>query len=354
MALTVLQVAYPFAPVTPDAVGGAEQVLSMIDRGLRARGHRSLVVACQGSKVAGRLIAGPAVPERVDGAARERVWQEYRQRIAASLLEWRVDVAHFHGLDFFEYLPAAAVPTLVTLHLPIAWYPPDAVRPEPPVHVQCVSAFQRGTCPPDVPVRAVIENGVDLDALRPCPDVKGDYFLALGRICPEKGYEIALDAAKAAGIALIIAGETFPYPEHQRYLEAQIRPRLDARRRLIGPVGGPTKRGLLARARALVVPSQVAETSSLVAREALASGTPVIAFRRGALCDVVEPGRTGVLVDDASELPRAFQDAARLDPMACRRAALSRFDARVMLDRYVALYHALVREAVSGVERRAS
>ena len=88
--------------------------------------------------------------------------------------------------------------------------------------------------------------------------------------CPEKGYHLALDAAHLAGMALLLAGEVFPYPEHQRYFHEEIGPRLDSTRRFIGPVGGQRKRGLLQRAQCLIVPSLVAETSSLVAMEALA------------------------------------------------------------------------------------
>ena len=102
--------------------------------------------------------------------------------------------------------------------------------------------------------------------------------MALGRICPEKGYHIALDAAARAGVPMVLAGEVFRYPAHEQYFRDEIAPRLDASRRFIGPVGLHRKRRLLSEARCLLAPSLAPETSSLVAMEALACGTPVIAF----------------------------------------------------------------------------
>jgi glycosyltransferase involved in cell wall biosynthesis len=140
---------------------------------------------------------------------------------------------------------------------------------------------------------------------------------------------------------LLLAGEVFPYTDHMRYFEAEIRPRLDRRRRWIGPVRGRAKQNLIAAARCLVAPSLAPETSSLVAREALAAGTPVVALRNGALVEAVESGRTGILVDAPDALPEALAQAATLDPAACRAAAVQRFSAYNMIERYFAIYRLL-------------
>ena len=118
-------------------------------------------------------------------------------------------------------------------------------------------------------------------------------------------------------------------------------PWADARRRFLGPVGLAAKARLLAAARCLVAPSLAAESSSLVAMEALASGTPVVAFPAGALAEIVEHGRTGFLVRGVEELAAALGDVGRLRAEDCRRAAEGRFDLRRTTAAYLALYERL-------------
>ena len=339
--LTVLSVAYPFAPVGPDAVGGAEQVLSAIDAALVAAGHRSVVVACAGSQVAGDLRAVPATTGEIDDAVRNRMHAVLRAAIAAALPA--ADVVHLHGIDFAAYLPPPGPPALATLHLPPAWYPQAALAPaRPGTFLHCVSASQHARCPPGPHMLPPIANGVPVAALAARHARRGFAFM-LGRICPEKGQHLALRAAHAAGVPLLLAGAAFPYPAHRAYFAGSVAPLLDARRRWIGPVGFARKRRLLTAARCVLIPSLAPETSSLVAMEAAACGTPVIAFRNGALPEIVRDGITGFLVDDTEAMARAIGRAAAIDPAACRAEARARFDLGRMTDAYLARYAALAR-----------
>src|SRR5881397_3437614 len=102
--LTILSVAYPFAPVGPDSVGGAEQVLAQLDAALVAAGHRSLVVASAGSFAAGELFATPTARGTLDDAQRQQTWAQHRASIARALAAAPVDVVHMHGIDFHHYL----------------------------------------------------------------------------------------------------------------------------------------------------------------------------------------------------------------------------------------------------------
>ncbi len=342
--LTVLSVAYPLAPVGPDAVGGAEQVVGALDRALVAAGHRSLVVACEGSVVAGRHFAVPASPpgQPIDDVAAARAQAAARARIAEAMTAETVDVVHMHGLDYDRYLPPPGPPLLATLHLPPSWYSPGGLAPPRPASwIHAVSASQ-GVAMPESPwTLPPIPNGVDLDRLAAPALTKRGYALMLTRICPEKGVHLALDAAHAADVPLLIGGEVFPYPAHQAYFETEIRPRLDRRRRYLGPLGFARKRRLLAAARCLLAPSLAPETSSLVAMEAAACGAPVIAFRAGALPEIVEHGRTGLLVDDAAGLAAAIIQVGVIDPAACRAAARRRFSHQQMAAAYIERYHRL-------------
>ncbi len=110
MRLKVLSVAYPLANVSPDAVGGAEQVLSNLDRALTAAGYRSIVVAPEGSCVSGTLVPLPPVPARIDEAARTASHEATREAIARASREFSPDVIHLHGIDFDAYLPPPGIP----------------------------------------------------------------------------------------------------------------------------------------------------------------------------------------------------------------------------------------------------
>jgi glycosyltransferase involved in cell wall biosynthesis len=343
--LCVLNVAFPFAAVGADAVGGAEQVLAHLDVALTREGHRSIVVACEGSKLAGTLVAMPRMAGPITEAARAAAHAHHRRAIQHALRRWRVDLVHMHGIDFHAYLPPTGPPVLVTLHLPPDWYPEtvfDLDRPRTFLH--CVSASQRARCPPGARLLPEVPNGVPVEALA-TRHAKRNFAFALGRICPEKGFHIALDAARRAGAPLLIAGEVFRYDAHETYFEREIVPRLDDSRRFIGPVGFARKRRLLTAARCLLIPSLAPETSSLVAMEALACGTPVIAFPSGALPEIVEHGRTGFLVRDEREMAEAIGAAGMLDPEACRMAARERFSIGRTFERYLELYRHLAGRA---------
>lgn len=347
-AVTVLSIAHPFSPAGRDAVGGAEQILAALDAALVRAGHCSLVVACEGSTCKGTLIPTPCWT-KIDVGAYEPAHRIVRETVQEALRRYPVDVVHFHGLDFAAYLPPPGLPALATLHLPPHLYPPEALFPKrPDTWLHCVSESQQSACPPGMPLLPLLPNGVDLHVFRPRPH-KRPFTLALGRICPEKGFHLSMDAARRAGLPLLIGGETFPYPEHQRYYAEEIEPRLGDGCRFLGPLGLARKRRLLAAARCLVVPSQTPETSSLVAMEALASGTPVVAFRAGALPDIVEEGRTGFLVDSVEEMAEALRKAESLHPRECRRAAEERFSADTMIGRYLDLYHRLTEREEPSV-----
>jgi glycosyltransferase involved in cell wall biosynthesis len=162
---------------------------------------------------------------------------------------------------------------------------------------------------------------------------------------------LAIEAAKRADTALLIAGAVFPYEAHARYFAEEVVPRLDRTRRFIGPVGFARKRRLLTAARCLLVPSLAPETSSLVAREALACGTPVVAFPNGALAATVEHGRTGFLVRDVDEMAKAIEAAGGINVETCRAVACAQFSLERMIADYFSVYERLAAIGRSRVRR---
>ena len=343
MTLTILSVNYPLATVSQDSSGGSEQVLSMLDRAMIRAGHRSIVIAPQGSRVEGTLLPIEPVPDVLDDAAKWRGQEQNRAAIAQALDLWPVDLVHLHGLDFHAYVPEPGVPVLATIHLPPDWYPAEALEPSrPDTWLNCVSAAQHAHCLRSPALLPPIENGIPVEALQ-AQHAKRRFALFLGRICPEKGVHLAIEAAKRADIPLLIAGQLYPYEEHQTYFETEVRPRLDRQRRFIGPIGFHRKRRLLTAAQCLLAPFLAEETSSLVTREAIACGTPVIAFSNGALKHSVRPGSTGFLVDGVEAMADAIPLARQLDPALCRAVARRDFSEERMTRAYLALYGRLAR-----------
>jgi CelD/BcsL family acetyltransferase involved in cellulose biosynthesis len=330
------------AAVTPATAGGAEQVLLQIDAALVEAGHRSIVVAPAGSTVCGELLPIPQFePDRAEEAHGEI------QRVLQSVVRHeRVDVIHLHGVDFPQYVPEGPVAVLATLHLPPELYS-QTVFGDGRVVLHCVSESQQERCPSASNLLPCIRNGVNAEFYRPARRKRG-YAIALGRICPEKGLHHAIDAARIAGLPLILAGELFHYAAHEEYFRREIEPR---KPKFIGAAGPERKRRLLAGAQCVLVPSVVPETSSLVAMEAQACGTPVIAFPSGALPMIVRDGETGFLVRDTAAMADAIPRTSHLDPQVCRDHAVRHFDIRRTAAAYIDTYRKLATEWADLWER---
>lgn len=344
MRLSVLSVGYPLAPAGLDTAGGAEQVLALLDRALVRAGHRSVVIAGEGSRTEGELIETRVPGRPLTAEVRTGAQRQHARVILQALARRSFDLIHLHSVDFHAYMPPAGIPALVTLHLPPSWYPRGVLHPSrPDTWLHCVSAAQARQCPSSPALLPPIENGVPVEQLG-ASIRKRDFAVVLGRICPEKGFHLAIDAAREAGVPLLLAGEVYGYEEHEEYFRRELLPRIDGKIvRYLGPVGFARKRRLLAAARCVLAPSLAPETSSLAAMEALASGTPVIAFRAGALPDVVEHGRTGFIVENAGEMAEAIRRVDLIDPETCRRTARQRFSADRMTDEYLDRYQWLAR-----------
>lgn len=336
--MTVLSVAFPLLTVSADSAGGSEQILWHIERGSVKAGHRSIVVAAEGSRISGCLLPTMRANGEINDQIRTTAHRAHRKAIQSILESTDVDLIHFHGLDFAEYIPSSGPPMLATLHLPIDWYP-ERIFKIAGLTLNFVSQSQAALNPSRTGW-PVIPNGIDLSRYAKGAE-KEDFAMVLSRVCPEKGVDVALRVAHRLNMALIVAGPVHPFATHQAYFKEEVEPLLDGRRQYIGPVGLVQKADLLARAKCLLVPSSVAETSSLVAMEAIASDTPVIAFRSGALPEVVEHEVTGFIVDSEDEMAQAVMCVDEISAERCRIAACSRFDGRRMVSEYLKLYDAL-------------
>ena len=347
----ILYVAYPLLQVHDESAGGAEQILWTLEREMARHGVHTTVAASAGSRVSGELFPTGQPCTEADDYERRRTEHEDRvvEFVKRHAREGKAfDLIHDHSGSFWKRAAPIDIPVLATLHLPRSFYPGGSFLDVPAkVRFNCVSDSQARSFADLDALAGVVPNGIALDRFKATDGVAQDNdrkgLLWLGRICEEKAPHLALEIAQRAGMPIILAGQVYPFSYHQQYFEREVAPRLRTmpNAKFIPAPSAELKRRLLRDVRALLITSLAEETSSLVAMEAAASGTPVVAFRKGAHAEVVREGVTGFLVEDSDQALLAPQNISSITPKACMRYARENFSAVKMAERYSELYERL-------------
>jgi glycosyltransferase involved in cell wall biosynthesis len=345
--LHIAQLAPPWIPIPPPGYGGIEFVVQLLCDAEVARGHDVELFCAPGSSSAAlvRPLLPRAHPESIERALFEadHVGRAFDAIDAAAAEGRPFDVIH----DHCGYTPLAMAnridtPLVHTVHGPFD----DDTKPHYATHggkgaVVCISHSQASMAPPETPVAAVVHNPIDVDSW-PIGLQKQDWLLWLGRFVPEKGPQRAIRVAQKTGRRLVLAGTV--QPGWERFFAEEIQPHIDGEAiRFVGEVGGVRKQQLFADAFAFLMPIRWPEPFGMVIVEALAAGTPVLAFRQGAAPEIVEHGKSGFLVDDEDEMADMVDRAGELDPRECRHSA-----ERFHPDRVAAGYEQAYRAAMEA------
>lgn len=323
----------------PRHYGPWEQVVATLTDALIDAGVQVTLYATGDSATRARLVSVVEQGYEVDHSYDVKVHEALHiARCFEDAAAGRFDLIHNH----FDFLPLAwsrlvDVPVVTTIH----GFSSGAILPayrayDDHVHYVAISDADRH---PELTYRATIHHGINLDEFpyNPNPDPDG-HLLFFGRIHPDKGTHTAIDIARAAGRPLRIAGII----QDHDYFAAEVEPRLGANIAYLGPVGGADRAAVLGAATALVHPVAFAEPFGLSVVEALACGTPVVAYRRGSMPELIRPGFNGFLAANIRDALTGISKIHTIDRAACRCDAETRFSAERMAADYLRLYQQIL------------
>lgn len=348
--LSIGLIAPPWVAVPPPRYGGTEVVIDHLARGLVEAGHRVCLFATGDSTCP--METHWVFPEAVGTTGSFLDELGHVQAAYAELAE--CDVIHDHTLfgPLWAISNGIPVPVATTAHGEFTPQLTDLYRTfGGHGAVVAISRHQASTAP-TVPIAQVIHHGIDVGDT-PVGRGDGGYVVFLGRMHPSKGVHRAIRIARAAGKRLLIAAKMWE-PAERRYFTEQVEPLLGRDAIYLGQVGGGDKQELLAGAEALVNPIRWPEPFGLVMIEALAAGTPVLAFPEGAAPEIIEHGHTGFLCRDEADMTHRLTEVPAIDRAACRRSAETRFSTHRMVEDHISLYRRLASRRSRAIEDRDS
>lgn len=348
--MKIAQIAPLAESVPPRLYGGTERIVSYLTDELVRLGHKVTLFASGNSITSAHLVPCASMALRLDSKVRDPIpyYMLMLDRVRERAEEF--DILHFHIDQFhFPLFRPIARQTLTTLHgrqdLPDLKPLYVGFSDMPLVSI---SNHQRNPIAASNFV-ATVYHGLPPDLLKPCYNPRGGYLAFLGRISPEKGPDRAIEIAHRLGLPLKIAAKIDKVDEayfHQRIVPLLNQPGIE----FIGEINEFGKSKFLGEARALLFPVDWPEPFGLVLIEAMACGTPVLAFRQGSVPEIVDPGVTGTIVNSVEEAVCRLPQTLMLDRRKVRRRFEERFSATRMAKDYLAVYRSLLRRQLPAEE----
>ncbi|HVL53738.1 MAG TPA: glycosyltransferase family 4 protein [Vitreimonas sp.] len=348
-SLRVALVSPPMLPVPPPTYAGTERVVAALGDALMRAGHEVTLFAPGDSTFEGEVV--PTIDNSLWRSGYDGDVSAYMQLSVAKAWKEhaRFDIIHahaeIHGFPFARYCPT---PVVTTLHGRLdAWGLPELLEEFRDIPLVAISDSQRRWNPHANWV-ATIHHGLSLEHMPFGPE-PGEYLAFVGRVTPEKGVDQAIELARSADLTLRMAAKVHDAHEHQHFDEV-VQPAVeDGTVEFLGELGPLERDPLYAGARATIMLGAWPEPFGLVAIESLATGTPVIARRAGALTETIEHGVDGFLVDDITEARLALERVHELDRARIRKRAIERFSPDRMADDYLRVYRSILDERARNV-----
>ncbi len=370
--LNIVQISPVALPIRKDMkYGGTERVILYLDKEFYTKGHNSLVLGTGDSDIYGKLV--PTVPRSYWEVSKngiekrkintlDEVNNKHYEKSIDFILSEKIDVIHdqtcgclFNSEAYKKMKEDIKVPILSTLHGILSnknidgYYHVQKLKNEgKKIFFNAISNSQKREFESaGIEIHSVVYHGIPTDKFSFEPE-KSDYLLSLGRIAPEKGQHIAIEVAKRAGMRLIIAGEV--HSVNENYWKELIEPHIDGEQiQFVGPKNDEEKIPLYQKAKAFLMPIQWPEPFGLVMIEAMSCGTPVVAFSRGSVPEVVKDGVTGRVIEetgskekDLEMMVEAVKDIDSINPSDCRKHVEEKFSIEKEAEQYLELYKKLI------------
>src|SRR6266480_1020103 len=361
--MKIAHIAPPWIPIPPKNYGGTEVVVYNLVEEQVAQGHDVTLFAPGDAKTSARLVSffpKFLLEEGVPWTAHLKAYYHLHKSIEY-IKEHDFDIVHTHlssssDMYIFPLTAPFATPHVTTLH---SRFPFDRVQSwmgnadeyymewAPSVPIVAISESARAEVPHPLNFVGVVHHGIPMQKFVPSTKKVGNFFVWMGRFVPDKGTHLAIEAAKKAGVTIVLAGTIDRHQQESvNYLHKVIEPQIDNEQvKYVGPVNMKRKISLLSRACAFLNPIEWEEPFGMVMIEAMALGCPVISFARRAAPEIVVHRKTGFLVQNVNEMVRFIPRIDEIDREVLRQYVERNFSVRFMSEKYVKIYSQVIKTA---------